>query len=126
MRAPGPMRTSPVTPGRPDGYPRSTPGSTTDPAPSRTSTAPGRSHFNGGSFRAHRFFDRDERLHDAEPEAGGGERRPSARHGVDELRALILQRLAGLDLRADDVAVADEQFELAVGVGDRAADRDAP
>src|SRR3954449_12348180 len=98
----------------------------TDPAPSRTSTAPGRSHFNGGAFRAHGFFDRDQRLDDAQAEERGSERRASGHDRVDELGALVLQRLAGLDLPAEDVAGADEQLDLAVAVGrDGAADRDA-
>src|SRR5438552_4160076 len=40
MRAPAPIRASPEMPGRPDGYPSRTPGSTTAPAPRRTSAAP--------------------------------------------------------------------------------------
>src|SRR5437773_8894790 len=42
--------------------------------------------------------------------------RPDARsNAVDEVPALILQRLAGFELRAHDVAVADLQAMLAVG-----------
>src|SRR5258708_23722358 len=108
-RAPAPIRASPETPGRPDGYPRRTPGSMTAPAPRRTSAAPGRSHFNGGSSRSHRRLDGDERPHHAEAEACLRERRPSGHDGLDEFVALVLQRLARLDLRADDVAVPDQQ-----------------
>src|SRR6266850_431096 len=125
MRAPAPIRASPETPGRPEGYPSRTPGSTMAPAPRCTSAAPGRSHFNGRSSRAHRRLDRHESPDDAEAEARLRERRPAAHDRLDEFLALVLQRLARLDLRADDVAVADEQPEFAVRIGDRLADRDA-
>src|SRR4051794_33720752 len=119
MRAPAPIRVSPATPARPDGYPSSTPGSMLAPAPSRTSTAPGTSHFNGLSFRAHRCGDGHQRANDADSEASLRKRRLSGDDRVHEVGALVLQGLARLHLRADDVAVADQQLELAERVGDR-------
>src|SRR5437867_7931444 len=94
MRAPPPIRASPETPGRPDGYPSRTPGSTMAPAPSRTSTAPGTSHFNGRSPRPHRRLDRHKGPDDAEAEARRRERRLSGHDRLDECLALVLQRLA--------------------------------
>src|SRR5712671_327362 len=117
MRAPAPIRASPETPGRPDGYPSRTPGSTMAQAPRRTSAAPGRSHLNGGSSRSHRRLDGGERPDDAEAKAALRERRPAAHDRLDECLALVLQRLARRDFRADDVAVANEQLELAVRIG---------
>src|SRR5215468_6381766 len=123
MRAPAPMQASPDTPGRPGGYPSNTPGSTIDPAPSRTSAAPGRSHFNGCASRSHGRLDGHEGPDDADAEARVRQRRGPGSNRRDEFQALVLQRLARLHLRADDVAVADEQLELAERFGDRLADR---
>src|SRR5258706_12948757 len=125
MRAPAPIRASPETPGRPEGYPSRTPGSTMAPAPRCTSAAPGRSHFNGRSSRAHRRLDRHESPDDAEAEARLRERRPAARDRLDEFLALVLQRLAPPDLPAGDGARADEQPEFAVRNRDRLRGRDA-
>src|SRR5712672_784406 len=109
MRAEPPMRVSPATPGRPDGYPSSTPGSIEAFGPRWTSTAPGISHFNGGSARSHRRLDRDQGTDHAGAEASVGERRTPGEDRIHEIGALVLERLARLDLRADDVAVADQQ-----------------
>src|SRR5262245_61209961 len=109
-----------------------TAGSITESAPRCTSAAPGSSDFwlptsdsNRGTPGTHRAVDRGQRSNHAEAELAAGDRRAAAVHGVDEVGALVLERLARLDLRADDVAVADQQLELAVRVGDRLAHRDA-
>src|SRR5262245_45447440 len=96
--------------------------------PSSTSTDPGTSDFrvrpsdfNSGSVRAHRRLDGGEGANDAEAELAARQRRLAAADRLHEIGALVLQRLAGLHLRAHDIAVADEQLELAVRVGDGVA-----
>src|SRR5262249_8045147 len=125
IRADAPMRVAPTMPGRPDGYPSSTPGSIAAPAPMWTSTAPGTPHLNSGTSGGDRRLARGEGARDADAEARGDRRRPAGEQGIQEVAALVLQRLARFDLRTDDVAVTHEQLELAVRVRNRLADRDA-
>src|SRR5258708_18416687 len=117
-RAPRPIRTSPNTPGRPGGYPRTTPGSMFESSPSRTSTQPVTSHLDGRAARPHRRLDGHQHTYDAAPEVPAGQRDAAGLDGVHEFHALVLQRFARLDLRAHDVAVAHEQLELAIGFRD--------
>src|SRR5262252_2117456 len=64
-----------------------------------------RLYIDGGAPRLHRRLDRDQRFDHAETEAGGRQRRPARPDRRHEFRALVLQRFARLDSRADDVAV---------------------
>src|SRR5262245_15522743 len=75
--------------------------------------------------RPHRRLDGGQGANDATPEHSARERYAVRVDRVDELQALVLERLAWLDLGADDVAVAYEQLELAVGFRDGVAGRDA-
>src|SRR4029077_7329764 len=94
-------------------------------APGWTPTAPGTSHLNGCSPRSHRRLERDQGPHHAGAEAPGGERRPSAADRGHEIGALVIERLARRPPPADEVAVAHQQLELAIRIGDRLAGRDA-
>src|SRR5262249_29787251 len=84
-----------------------------------------RLHIDSRAARSHRGLDCDECFDHAEAEARGRQRRAARADRRHEIQALVLERLARLDFRADDVAVADEQLELAVRIGNRVAHRDA-
>src|SRR5436190_18895641 len=151
-RAPGPIRVGPDTPARPDGYPRITPGSIEAPGPRSTSANPGSSerrlvtssimlntveHWNTAhpgtrsshvhhlAAGAHRRLDGRQRPDHGQTELPARDGRSPGGNRVHEFLSLVLERLARFHFRADDVAVADEQLELAVRVGHRLAHRDA-
>src|SRR5213592_988976 len=148
-RAPAPIRVGPDTPARPDGYPRITPGSIDAPGPRSTSANPARSgrslvtssimlnigildtrgtrssHVHHCAAGAHRRLDGRQRPDHGQTELPARDGRTPRGNRVNEFLALVLERLAPFHSRADDVAVADEQLELAVRVGHRLAHRDA-
>ena len=99
MRAAEPIRVSPLTPCRPDGYCR--------------------------SARPHRCVDRHQRSNHAGSEAPSGHGRRSREYRVDEICALVLERLARVDFRADDIAISNEQLELPERIGNGLAHRHA-
>src|ERR1700687_2761373 len=120
------MRPPPNAPGRPGGYPRMTPGSMFESGPRRTSTHPVTSHLGGGALRAHRRLDGGQRADHAPPAGAARQRDPACVDGLDELQALVLQRLARLDFRAHDVAIPHEQLELTIRFRHSIARGDAP
>src|SRR5437588_12650716 len=87
--------------------------------PRWTSTVEINSNLDRCAQCPHRRFDGDQRTHDAAREMTVGQRCAPVGDRRDEFHALVLQRLARLDLRAHDIAVAHEQLELAEGVRDR-------
>ena len=95
-----------------------TPGSIVASAPTARRHAV-RQHLDGGAWRRidASIATSARTTPDAKrPLVSGG--RPRANR-LDEIRALVLQRLTRLDLRADDVAVAHQQLEFAVRFGHR-------
>src|SRR5438045_2634908 len=125
-RAPRPMRTAPVTFGRPVGYPMITPSSMSASGPSWTSAGLLILDRDGGATGLHRRLDRHQRSHDATRELAARERRTAGGHCADKFQALVLQRLARFDFRAHDIAIAHQKLELPIGVRDRLLGRDAP
>src|SRR5439155_18590461 len=63
-----------------------------------------------------RVLDRDHDFHDVEAGAAAGERLPARHDALDEVLALVPEGLGRLDLRAEDVAVAQLELELAEAV----------
>src|SRR5258706_4548483 len=103
-----------------------TPGSMFASGPRRTSTQPVTSHLDCRAAGAHRRLDCHQGADDAAAERPAGQRDAALLDRLDELQTLILERFARLDLGTDDVAVAHEQFELAVGFRNPVACRNAP
>src|SRR5690349_2986602 len=70
---------------------------------------------DGGTTKLERTVDRLQHAHDVGAELRVRGRRAAAANGFEELRALLLQGLRGLDHRADDLPVAQEE-RLAEGL----------